>query len=197
MSDWKERLNKSSADFLRLVWPAVGARFGDPIPVESVSESSFAKELDARAGIDVWLIGMDGHMRGLASRVQWTDRPYDTFTVRVRSPRGRPTEYHKRKAEIEAIVPAIRPYYFCHAYVSTDRTRLLSAAIARMSDVIAAVDNRVGRLMPANRDGSQGWAVPWDALRSAGSQVVVWPAGHLVLGDDDWPPVAQPGGMVA
>lgn len=173
--DMRDRLQKSSSDFVRLVWPAIGAGFGDPIPVESVSDSGFTKELDARAGIDAWLISVDGHMRGLASRVQWTDRSFDTFTVRVRSRSGQPTEYHKRKAEIEAVIPAIRPHYCCHAYVSMDRTRLIAAAITRMSDVIAAMDAGVGRLMPANRDGTQGWAVPWAALRERGAPLRIYP----------------------
>lgn len=174
--DWRERMERSSGDFLRLVWPVIGSGFGEAIPLESVSDIDFARELDRRAGIDVWLVSVDGHMRGLASRVQWTDDPYDTFTIRVRSKTGRPTEFHKRKAEIEAVIPAARPHYCCHAYVSNDRTRLLSAGIARMADVVAAVDARVGRLMPPNRDGSQGWAVPWSALEARGVPVRTYPS---------------------
>lgn len=168
-------MSRSSEDFLRLVWPQIGARFGEIIPVESVTANDFARELDARAGIDIWLIGGDGHMRGLASRVQWTDSPYNTFTVRVRTRNGGPTEYHKRKAEIAASGATIRPHYVAQAYISLDRTRLLSAALGRMEDVIAAVDLDMGWLMPPNGDGTQGYAIRWSRLRESGAKVQTWP----------------------
>jgi hypothetical protein len=165
-------LRKSSQDFLRLVWPAIGGEFGEVIPVETVTANSFARELDMRAGIDAWLVSVDGHMRGLASRVQWTNSSYNTFTVRVRTRYGRPTEYHKRKAELAAMVPAITPHYFVQGYVSMDRTRLVAAAIAPMRSVIQAVDEEIGWLMKPNPDGTQGWAVPWESV----SPRKVWPA---------------------
>jgi len=138
-------MRRSSEDFLRLVWPAIGARFGEIIPVETVTANSFAKELDVRAGIDAWLICVDGTMRGLASRVQWNDRSYDTFTVRMRSRYGGPTEYDKRRREI-ATTGAITPHYFAQAYISEDRTRLLAAALTRMRDVIAARTRKEARV---------------------------------------------------
>ena len=169
-------LKKSSEDFIRLVWPAVGGRFGEVIPVETVTANSFAKELDARAGIDAWLVSIDGHMRGLASRVQWTDSAYNTFTVRTRTSYGNPTEYDKRRAEIAAMVPAITPHYFVQAYVSVDRTRLVAAAVAPMARVIEAVEAEIG-WSKSNRDGSQFWCVPWGCV----SPREVWPAPQEAL----------------
>jgi hypothetical protein len=66
-----DRLKKSTEDFLRFVWPRFEPMFGPVVPVESVSANTFARELDCRAGVDLWLLSRDGHMRGLASRVQW------------------------------------------------------------------------------------------------------------------------------
>lgn len=169
----RDRINKSSHDFLKIAWPHVGEGFGDPVPVESVTDNYFAKELDARAGIDMWVISVDGHMRGLASRVQWPNHSYDTFTVRIRNSSGTPTEYHKRKAELQAH-GAIRPHYFCHAYVSRDRTRLLAAALALTIDVIAAVDLQLGRPLPPNSDGSQGYAIPWERLADSGASIRIY-----------------------
>lgn len=161
-----DAMSRSSEDFLRFVWPAFGGRFGRIIPVESVAAAAFAKELDTRAGIDNWVIRRDpcGLMLGLASRVQWTDRSYDTFTVRVVSRSGRPTEYHKRRQELQT-PGAITPHYFTQGYVSRDRTRLVAAAITCMRDVIAAVDQDKGRLMKPNRDGTRGYAVKWSTLQ--------------------------------
>ncbi|MGH8879518.1 MAG: hypothetical protein ACRD0P_19575 [Stackebrandtia sp.] len=160
-------MSRSSEAFTRLVWPAIGPSFGTPIPVETVTTNPFARELDQRAGIDVWIVSVDGHMRGLASRVQWphVDRSFDTFTVRVQSPRNRLTEYHKRRAEITH-AGAIKPHYFCQAYVTLDNERLIAAAIARTADVIAAVDAGRGWHLPPNGDGSRGYAVPWDTFKT-------------------------------
>jgi len=197
MTDVVGQIKKSSEDFINVVWPVVGKGFGRPIPVETVTANSFAKELDVRAGIDVWLVGVDGHMRGLASRVQWPrqERSFDTFTIRMRTRLGNPTEYHKRRAEIAA-TGTITPHYFCQAYVSTDRQRLIAAALGRMRDVIAAVECGVGRMLPPNSDGTQGWAVPWSALQDQGCQLAIWPPRQADLFDatsNDWPEVAQPG----
>jgi hypothetical protein len=174
----ERRMSRSSEDFTRLVWPTIGRGFGRVIPVESVSEGVFATELDRRSGVDVWLVGVDEHMRGLASRVQWTDRSYDTFTVRVRSCGGGLTEYDKRRREIETnrggVGGVVTPYYVTQGYVSKDRYRLVGAAIARMRDVIAAVEMDLGRFIPPNRDGSRGYAVPWCALRESGAQIRTW-----------------------
>jgi hypothetical protein len=158
----KRAISESSRDFLRFVWPAIGAEFGEVIPVETVTANSFAAELDRRAGIDIWLVGNDEHMRGLASRVQWVDKSWDTFTIRIRSRYGNPTEYHKRKGEI-ATPGAISPYYVTQGYVNRDRERLLGAAIARMPDVIAAIDHELG-YCKSNGDGTEFYVIPWAAL---------------------------------
>lgn len=175
MSGIDDQMGRSSADFLRLVWPEVGLTLGRLVPVESVTDSEFARLLDRRAGVDQWIVCRDGHLRGLASRVQWPERgAFCTWTVRVRSRYGGPTEYHKRKAEL-ATEGAVRPALTCQAYVSADRTRLLGAAVTRTSDLIRAVDLGLGRLMRPNADGTQGYAVGWDALSGAGAWVVRWP----------------------
>lgn len=169
----RARMSRSSEDFLSLVWPQIGDGFGQLIPVETVTDNAFASELDRRAGIDTWVICVDGHMRGLASRVQWTDDPYDTFTIRVRARNGGPTEYHKRRAEL-ATDGAVRPHYICQGYINYARESLLSAAVARMADVIRAVDDRLGWAMPVNSDGTQGYAVKWSALESTGVPMRIW-----------------------
>lgn len=188
-------IRKSSEDFLKLVWPVIGPQFGEIIPVETVTANSFARELDARAGIDNWLIGIDGHMRGLASRVQWTESSYDTFTIRIRARFGGPTEYHKRKKEI-ATDGALTPHYVCHAYVSTNRLRLVAVALGRMRDIIAAIDDGVGFAMRPNGDGTQGWALPWQSLLERNVPIEVWPPRviqqPLPLGESDWPEVRRP-----
>lgn len=171
-ADVAGRLAKSSEDFLTHIWPAYQAQFGDPVPVESVTANDFARELDVRSGIDMWLMSRDGHMRGLASRVQWGDKSWDTFTVRMKRVSGYATEFDKRVAQI-ATPGTVWPWYFCHGYMSKDRTRLIAAALARTADVIAAVQFGIGFEKPNSEDGTRFWCVPWRDLAGTGAQLQV------------------------
>lgn len=165
------RMSWSAQLFKDVVWPALSPRLGsaDVIPVESVTEYKFAKELDTNAGIDAWVLQRQGYLRGLASRVQRTDRNWRTFTVRMSRLSGRPTEYHKRKMEM-ATDGAITPYYWAHAYVSPAGV-LLGAAVAKASDVILAVGYQIGRER-RNPDGTIFWCVPWDELPTSGYSLI-------------------------
>ena len=51
-------LKKSSLHFVEYVWPVIKDSIGGGyiIPVEGVTESNFAKNLDVIAGIDAWQI---------------------------------------------------------------------------------------------------------------------------------------------
>jgi hypothetical protein len=123
----QQAISRSSTAFLDVVWPQIGPVFGGGqiIPVETVTDSEMAKLLDTRAGIDMWLVLGDS-MYGLASRVQWSDTSWDTFTVRRSLPSGASTEFDKRRHAITS--GALYPRLTVQAYVSKDGSQLLSAA---------------------------------------------------------------------
>lgn len=179
MTTVADNMRRSTRDFLNVVWPELSPTFGQIIAVETVSANSFARELDMRSGIDHWLIGRDGHMRGLASRVQWPrERAFDTFTLRVRSRYGNATEVDKRRAEL-ASPGALTPYYVTQAYISEPDKRLLSVGTARMADVIEAYDQGCGFLLPPNADGTRGHAIRWSDLQRAGYLIHIYkPTDH-------------------
>ena len=142
---------------------------GEAIPVESVTHSSFAKQLDTHAGIDAWIVHRQGYMRGLASRVQRGDKNWRTFTVRMSKRSGYATEFRKR--QLEMVTPgAITPYYWCHAYVGP-ADDLIGAACAKAADVIRAVSYGIG-WEKTNPDGTVFWCVPWDDLPTDGYQLI-------------------------
>jgi hypothetical protein len=96
--------------------PLVGG--GILCPVESVTEVSFAQELDKVAGIDAWVIRQGREIFGLASRVQDATRyDYRTFTVRTWRRSGALTEYEKRLHQMST-PGAIFPYWTVQAYVN-------------------------------------------------------------------------------
>lgn len=99
VQDWRRDLSASARDFQNIVWPILIELMGggDLYPVETVTDSEIAKDLDILAGIDAWHIQKDrGRMRGIASRVQWTNNPFYSFTVRTGRPSGNKTELEKR-----------------------------------------------------------------------------------------------------
>jgi hypothetical protein len=169
--DVAQRMSWSAQLFRDVVWPVLSPHLGNAraVPVESVTERQFAKELDTQAGIDAWVIHGQGYVRGLASRVQRGDRNWRTFTVRMSLVNGRPTEYHKRKMEM-ATEGAITPHYWAHAYVSAAGS-LLGAAVAKASDVVLAVSYGIGQER-RNPDGTVFWCVPWDELPTSGYKLI-------------------------
>jgi len=83
----QEDLNESSKIFKRTVWPEIQSWFdnGQLIPVESVTASKMADKLDVYAGIDAWHFKKEKGIRGIASRVQWLGKAFNTFTVSISS----------------------------------------------------------------------------------------------------------------
>lgn len=195
MSTIEDRIKESSRDFLQHVWPAINTSnyWSMAEPVEVAAPDSVASQLDKKAGIDNWLITRDGGLVfGLASRVQWPrNGSFDTFTVRVRSRYGGLTEYDKRR--LEMVTPgAITPWWWCHAYISCDQGRasgqhgecateshhFVAAGMVQTRHLIKAVELDMGRLLPPNADGSQGYQVKWERLLREGCKVPIWPKDH-------------------
>ena len=174
-------LSKSTDAFTRIVWPEFSGRFGYEVPIESVTESGFAKELDVRAGIDEWIIGKDSHMRGLASRVQFGPKAWNTFTVRMARPSGAPTEYEKRCAQI-ALPGTIWPHYTLQAYVYQDK--LLAAALCLTRDLMQAVTDGVGWTQKNRQEGAPVLfhVVPWDHWHQNGLHIKIVSADQLAAG---------------
>lgn len=145
MPDFKVDLEASANDFLRVVWPAIGAKVGggEIVPVESVADKGMATMLDQRSGIDAWHLSKDKQVRGIASRVQWGNTPWNSFTVRYARDSGAKTEYEKRKHDINAGAGWLYPHLTIQAYVSGSKGNggdLLSVAVIKTKSLIDACD---------------------------------------------------------
>src|SRR3989304_1287929 len=70
--DVADALKASSRAFVEVVWPVVGPGIGggELVPVETVTASGFAKDLDTLAGVDMWQVVRPEGMRPIASRMQ-------------------------------------------------------------------------------------------------------------------------------
>lgn len=184
MSDFRSDLSASSADFLRVVWPAIKSSVGggEIVSVESIADNGMASMLDQRSGIDAWHLSQNKQVRGIASRVQWTDKPWNTFTVRYSRDSGAKTEYEKRKFDIEAGAGWLYPHLTVQAYIGGDKTSggdLLSVAIIKTKSLIDACDQIVEGHVDSKNGGIRRtsnavflWA-GWAWLKSYGFEIKV------------------------
>lgn len=184
----KTSMAKSSRDFVEVVWPQIRRHLGGGriIPVETVTDSAFAKELDVFGGVDMWQI-LEHGMRGIASRVQWRnpnwhgDYPFDTYTIRWTLYSGWPTERHKRIYALEhpeygLVFPAVT----IQAYLEQHGGPLLSAGIVYTRDLYEAVQQGEwqDRVAP---DGNLFRIVPWARLIDMGYKFIsVKPQEHVL-----------------
>lgn len=164
-------IGASAADFRAHVWPRFADRLGggELIPVESVTDSMFAKLLDTRAGIDAWQVVADGGLRGVASRVQWGPMCWDSWTVRTQRVSGFPTE---RDRLIHADYTLLRPAFHIQAYFEQRGGRLMGAACIRTLDLARMVI--AGLHGPERRnpvDGTLFVPVWWQTAEDEGFEV--------------------------
>jgi len=132
-------LNKSTTLFDRVLKPRLKEVMGGHFKVvEGITINEHAKKLDRFAGIDLWHIDEEkGIIRGVASRIQFSDTNWGTFTVRKERDSGTKTEYEKRKYAIEE--GALYPSHTLQAYISDDE-EIVSFAIAKTEDIIEMID---------------------------------------------------------
>lgn len=133
----EQDLKQSSKAFLELAWPKLSKKLGggEIMPVETVTDSTFADALDQLAGIDAWQVfGNRDGIRGIASRMQ-PDRNFRTFTIRYRRMQGRETEWKKRVRAIDDKRGALFPFLTVQGYYNSAQNHLLSVAAIRTLDL--------------------------------------------------------------
>jgi len=154
-------LNRSNKAFLGVVWPVIKYKCGggEIIPVEALDDIEIADQLDMLCGIDIWqTIGGDG-ARGIASRVQFGTKNWETFTVRYRRDSGAKTEYVKRLEAIET-GRFIYPYLTSQAYVTGDGRSLIGFGVARTVDIFDTI--KQGNFIKRRSDNAEFLAVNFD-----------------------------------
>lgn len=170
---------KESARCLRdIVWPKIKGICGGGqlIPVEEVTDSPFAKQLDTLAGIDAWQISNDRLLRGIASRIQYEPDIYESFTIRTSLPSGRDTELQKRLRAIKELERGwLFPALTIQAYLTKDHAEFIQAAIVRTRDLILQAKEKCDQgidVKPAP-GGNRFVIVWWKELLQAGIKVSI------------------------
>lgn len=134
--------------------------------------SEIAKLLDVYGGCDLLLLDKrNSAVEGIASRIQFAEKSFDTFTIRLERDSGTITEYEKRKRAMAS--GAIYPKFTFQAYVSKDM-QLLSMAIIRTVDLYKFVEENQQTVKHTGEEqfGQASFiACKWQDLKAAGFAV--------------------------
>jgi hypothetical protein len=171
MCNWIKDLSDSVFDFQRLVKPKIAElnfMRGEIISIEIVTDVKFkylANKFDQLSGIDAWQIVEPEGIKGIASRIQWGLKPWNTFTIRYQRCTGRETEYNKRKKAMDS-GDWLYPFYTIQAYIETRRIgKLISLAIAKTKDIFAMIEKKQCYEKPNSDDGNIFKIVSWSAMK--------------------------------
>jgi hypothetical protein len=172
----ERRIATSKQAFLDHVWPVIGHYIGggDVVSCEDPSDP-LLKAFDTTSGIDAWQCRAEG-MWGLASRVgSCQGRDWSTFTVRHSRASCSRTEFHKLWDAVNGDDGRAYPYWFVQAYMSSDMTRLLSAAACQTRSLLHYIRDYItdSDLLTNWQDNSRFYPVKWSDMQTAGFTVHV------------------------
>lgn len=170
---FKTDLGDSANSFVHIVYPKLlECRFllGDVVPIESVTAMGIAKDLDMFAGIDAWHVYKKCGIQGIASRVQYGQRAWNSFTIRKHRSSGSETEYAKRKIAIYT-GDWLYPTLTIQAYVTSRKNgELLSVGITKTKNIFDAIADGNCNTKTNPTDGNTFYTVFWKDM----SDVDVW-----------------------
>lgn len=189
MSNINNDLNDSAVDFHR-IWPYISIPLGGGVlrTIENNVEDDFQTELDRFAGIDAIQTLPNRQLRTLATRVQWTHKSWDTFTVRRSRKTGSATEFVKR---VEAMREGyLYPMMTIQAYLATKGGAILSVAACYTADLFDFIQEYEPFVKTVS-DGNTFYVVDWKDLKTAGYWVeIVRPDTDILSRDFDITPPA-------
>ncbi len=180
--DFATSLKKTTSMFEEYVRPVAPYMMrGHLIPIEGKADAELATMLDMHAGVDLFCLDRD-LIYGVASRIQVTQRPFNTFTVRKSRDSGAITEYEKRRASIGT--GYMYPRITDQAYVSAPTGgRLLSMAVCLTEELIRyctdghAFTRHTGA---GQRGGAEFYVCNWYDMATRGCALRVMDASGYV-----------------
>jgi len=182
------QMRKSAEDFAYIVWPRIGPRVGGGKVIFSelvAADGSLLSSQDIEAGVDAWqLLGNSMGMRGIASRVQWCDKSYRTFTIRYRTRHGNQTEWQKRVMAIShdrdgILYPALTIQAYMTGKVLLEAGAIRTKELFRFAFPMVRQAEKTQIFKPPlfqtnGADGNMFCVVRWvDLVRSAVDVVIV------------------------
>lgn len=163
-STFAQALHKSTDRFSRLIEPDLREVMGGEFMAVEGDNHPLAKALDMYSGIDIIHISDKG-IKGIGSRIQTSDKCWETFTFRKARESGADTEYKKRKHSIEN--GFIYPELTLQAYVNNN-DELLGYAVVKTQDLLKLIDDGHHHIQHTgfNQKGQASfYVVKWDNFR--------------------------------
>ena len=174
MSNFAEDLSDSAFDFLRVVYPKlIELKFieGEIIPIESNVAERLMRQFDILAGIDIWQLQTGKGIRGIANRIQWCQKAWNTFTIRKLRVSGTETEYEKRKRAMQD-EGWLYPYFTIQSYITERRKGdLIALAIAKTEDILYMIEQKYCWENINPQDGNTFICVSWDKMHEMGYSI--------------------------
>lgn len=125
--------------------------------------------LDTRCAIDGYIFKSDGAIP-IATRCQYGEKSWSTFTIRRSLLSGSETEYDKVSNAINKQLYT-RPQLSIHAYLTRrNNGKLISVGIAKTEDIFSLINKNKWRHVS---DGNTFYYVSWDDLETAGKKIKV------------------------
>ncbi|MBU1289908.1 hypothetical protein KKG85_01550 [Patescibacteria group bacterium] len=104
-------------------------------------------------------------MRGIASRVQFGNTDWKSFTVRYKRSSGATTEYEKRKLAIYGDRGLLYPYLTVQAYVK-ENNEFMSAGVIKTKDLFNCLDDpKLYEIRKNKSDGNIFRFVRWSKIK--------------------------------
>ena len=172
MGNFAEDLSDSAFDFLRVVYPKlIELKFieGQLISIESAVTKGLIQQFDILAGIDIWQLQTDKGIRGIANRIQWCQKAWNTFTIRKLRTSGTETEYEKRRRTIMQDNGWLYPYFIIQSYITERRKGdLIALAIAKTKDIFDMIEQKHYWENINPQDNNTFICVSWDKMYEMG-----------------------------
>jgi hypothetical protein len=160
--------NETAIIFDKLLKPKlVDLLGGDVENIENNKKDKMSMAFDRYAGIDAWLIKGDEGIRGIASRIQFGNTNWRSFTIRKERETGHITEFEKRKYAIEH--NWIYPYWIIQAFISKDKQKILGFAVAKMQDIIEIINRDLCYERKSGDDQigkTSFYVIDWDIIKN-------------------------------
>lgn len=171
--DVRSDFEKENRVAKRLIAPMVIRMIGGEFYITETTSESVEFLLDRHAGFDALHKTEDGLLRGVAMRIQFCDKAFNTFTVRTKRSTGAQTEFAKRVLAIEKhdTKGALYPWLTMQAYVSKNEKKLLSMAIIKTITLFTFLQSNQANRKINPADKNEFVFAPWNDL----GDIVVYP----------------------
>lgn len=165
MSNWREDMSTSEANFRQIVWPEISDWFGEDTTLYATEDKSdeLRRSFDVTAGVDFWVVESGLGMVSIASRVQTYDMT--TFTVRYSRASGTDTEFQKRVKQLNGDYEL--PTWTVQAYIDPTLQILRNAAAIKTDELYEYIlSQEIGEDFPLidSNESEQFFPVEWCEL---------------------------------